>query len=331
MFRLCLLVMGVYFHAPRLIQLATYNSNELAKLVQDFSRADVIVFVGGGYLRSKKGLSQSLNVLMNLLPFGLAHYSRAKKIVAPISIGPFAQNWQKWLTARIIKKFDVVAVRERYSFATIKPYNLRHVIRTSDHALLVKPKRIQNKKSQSIIGFTIRQWLKGEEQIKLEHAYATALATLANKTLSIIQPIIQVDAPKFGEGDAEVTKRVVRILHTLRAPVLPTIHVKSVTHAKAVYGQLDLLVGMRMHSNILAAVQGVPFVAVSYEYKTEGIARDLELGSVCIRCEEVTPNKLLNLLKKAFTHKEQLAKQMNESLLKIQKKDSLQWQRIFQS
>lgn len=329
--RLCILVVGVYVHAPQLIKLATFKSNELAKLVQDFTRADVIVFVGGGYLRSKKGLSQSLNALMNLLPFGLAHYSRAKKIVAPISIGPFAQNWQKWLTAQVMKNFDVVAVRERYSFATIEPSGIKNLIRKSDHALLVKSNRKINKKSNPVIGFTIRQWMKDQDQAKLEDAYAIALATHAKKTASKIQPIVQVDAPKFGEGDGQVTERVVKLLQKLDAPVLPTIQVKSVSHAKAVYGQLDLLVGMRMHSNILAAVQGVPFVAVSYEYKTEGIARDLQLGSVCIRCEDVTTTKMQNLLKKAFIHKNRLAKQMNKSLLAIQKKDSLQWQRILQS
>jgi colanic acid/amylovoran biosynthesis protein len=124
---------------------------------------------------------------------------------------------------------------------------------------------------------------------------------------------------------------VIAQLKKLNAGVLPIIKIKSVSHAKKVYGQLDLLVGMRMHSNILAAVQGVPFVAVSYEYKTEGIARDLQLGSVCIRCEEVNSNNLQKLVKKAFAQRGQLAKHMNDALLEIQSRDSLLWQRILQS
>lgn len=329
--RLLLLVIGAYFKIPAIIKLASFKSQSLSDLVQDFTEADIIIFVGGGYLRSKKGISQSLNLLMNLLPFGFAHVTRARKIIAPISIGPFGSGWHKWFTAQVIKKFDLVAVRERYSFNAMKPYRINNLIRTSDHALLVKSTRMRKAKSTPVIGFTIRQWLKGDDQAKLENAYATALALVSQSTSSRIQPIIQVDAPKFGEGDGEVTARVVKHLKKLNAAVLPITQIKSVSHAKTVYGQLDLLVGMRMHSNILAAVQGVPFVAVSYEYKTEGIARDLQLGSVCIRCEDVNSANLQKLVKKAFAQRGELAKQMNDALSKIQSRDSLHWQRILQA
>lgn len=329
--RLLILVIGAYFNIPSIVKLATFKSQSLSDLVQDFTEADIIIFVGGGYLRSKIGVSQSLNLLMNLLPFGFAHFTHAKKVIAPISIGPFGSGWHKWFTAQVIKKFDIVAVRERFSFNAMKPYEINNLLRTSDHALLVEPNRMSKVKSIPVIGFTIRQWLKGDDQTKLENAYATALALVSQSTSSKIQPIIQVDAPHFGEGDAEVTARVIAQLKKLNAGVLPIIKIKSVSHAKKVYGQLDLLVGMRMHSNILAAVQGVPFVAVSYEYKTEGIARDLQLGSVCIRCEEVNSNNLQKLVKKAFAQRGQLAKHMNDALLEIQSRDSLLWQRILQS
>jgi colanic acid/amylovoran biosynthesis protein len=46
---------------------------------------------------------------------------------------------------------------------------------------------------------------------------------------------------------------------------------------KAMYGDLDLLVGTRFHSVIFAMTSSVPVLAIEYEHKTSGIMHDLGL------------------------------------------------------
>ncbi len=327
MLRLSMVVIGLYCHLPLLVKLATFRSKTLKKLVQDFVQADMIVFVGGGYLRSKNGFSQSLNVLMNLYAFALANCVEGKKIVAPISIGPFAHAWHKRITARILRPMDVVAVREGISYAAMQTQGIPNLIRSCDHALLVPPHT--NNKAHSVspacIGFTIRDWLKPREQANLENAYVQALATIAQESGARIMPIVQVDAPHFGEGDAAVTRRIVAGLKELGIQPLPIARAQNVNHAKKVYGRLDLLLGMRMHSNILAAIQGVPFVAVSYEYKTEGIARDLGLHQFCLPCNQVTPQKLLEKVNQAYTNRISAAEGMQQKLDQLKKRETKRW------
>lgn len=48
---------------------------------------------------------------------------------------------------------------------------------------------------------------------------------------------------------------------------------------KAVYGQMDVFIGTRMHSNIFALSSGVPVLAIAYRYKTRGLMETLGLES----------------------------------------------------
>jgi polysaccharide pyruvyl transferase WcaK-like protein len=50
----------------------------------------------------------------------------------------------------------------------------------------------------------------------------------------------------------------------------------------AVYSQCELMIGTRMHANILALLAGVPVVAIAYEHKTTGIMRMLELDEYVV-------------------------------------------------
>jgi colanic acid/amylovoran biosynthesis protein len=103
------------------------------------------------------------------------------------------------------------------------------------------------------------------------------------------------------------------------------VKIKNVTHAKEVYGGLTLLVGMRMHSNIIAATQGVPFVAVAYEYKTQGIASDLGLEDYSLVCEKVTGDTLYAQVHLMLERIDEVKKLMSSRLAMIQEKEIRLW------
>src|SRR3989344_1075291 len=86
--------------------------NQLRQLLRDFFACDVIILAGGGYLRSKPGITQSLNLLMLLAIIYVAKLSCKPVLVAPISFGPFAHKWQKRLSAKALKNLVAVQLRE---------------------------------------------------------------------------------------------------------------------------------------------------------------------------------------------------------------------------
>lgn len=318
---------GLTLRWQSLLSAITKRESVVGDILNDFLSANVIVTVGGGYLRSKPGISQALNFLMILSPFALANFSSARKIISPISVGPFAQSWQGKVAAKVVRSFDVVAVRERFSFALVKSLGVIQVQLASDHALLLPQKTIKKRSASKKIriGFTVRPWLAESEQLSLESAYATTLASMYKKYGATIVPIVQVNAAHFGEDDALATKRVMVRLARLGVPVAPAIYIENVDHGLNTYGALDLLIGMRMHSNIFAGTQGTPFVPISYEYKTEGISEDFGLHDFCIKCSDVTEENLLATVQKLINRRSNVEKQMMLRLQKIQKSEAERW------
>jgi len=301
---------------------------QLTSLINDYKNADLIVFAGGGYLRSRKGIKQSLNLFMQLLHFKFAELFSAKKIVSPISVGPFGCKWQEKIVAGELSKMDLVAVREEISYKMLEKYKMKNLILSSDFALLIKKINKKKVNSDFTLGFTVREWLKGNKYKKFEDSFVESIQKFSKNTGAKIQPIVQVDASMYGEDDASVTKKIAEKLGKKKLGVSKIIKINNVNEALDVYSNIDLLLGMRMHSNIFAAIQGTPFVALSYEYKTEGIAKQLSMEKYCIRCEDVNKDSLYKILMDAYKNRSYLRKELINSVEEIQNREIKRWGNI---
>ena len=129
-----------------------------------------------------------------------------------------------------------------------------------------------------------------------------------------ILPIIQVTGI---DDDTKTTKSIIDILAREGISTEKIKTIKNIEEAKTVYASLDIMLGMRMHSNVIAATQGIPFVAVSYEYKTEGIAKYLGMIDYCIKQENVTGEKLFELLRNVYFNRVELSARIINSIKTI--------------
>src|SRR5207248_2483287 len=77
--------------------------------------------------------------------------------------------------------------------------------------------------------------------------------------------------PLGGASDAEVSTMVIRKCRT--APVL--LPEASLSRTANIIGRAKLVLGMRLHALILAARQGVPFIAIPYDPKVTSFCNDL--------------------------------------------------------
>ena len=326
-----LLVCFAYFAIRMNMNIVPFLPVTLRKIIKDYQLADTIIFVGGGYLRSNKGLKQSLNLLMQLVPFIFSKLFDAKRIVAPISFGPFAYKWQEKFAANLLKDFDVVTVREDISFKILEKYQIHNLILSSDHALLLKRNfhtKQLNTHKRFTLGFTIRNWGSSEEQQKIEDVIVNSIETVSKSMALQIQPIVQVDAPQYGDEDEKVTRRIVQGLIERGIKVLPIIINHSLSKALKTYASIDLLIGMRMHSNILAAIQGIPFIGIAYEHKTRGIARLLNHEKYVIDDHQVNHKILSSLILTVKNRYKEIVVLMTQALLGIQEKELKRWQMI---
>ena len=306
------------------------GESQLLDIVNDYRKADLIIFAGGGYLRSKTGFTQTLNLLMMLFMLRFSRLFSVKKIIGPISFGPFGYKWHERISARVLKNFDVVAIREKVSFDSIKKFKIKNLILSSDHAFFIKAPDYPKLKNEEIaVGFTIRNWLERDKQNMFEGAVIDALEQFSRGKNMIIQPIVQAIGRKYEESDLPATERIRKVLLERNVRVAETKQILDVNDALRTYNKLDLLLGMRMHSNIISALVGTPFVVISYEHKSKGIADSLGMAEYCIPCEKVNANNLLMLLDQLYGRREIVKTKIAQSLVALQKRELATWHAIF--
>lgn len=296
------------------------------KLIKDYEQADLIVFVGGGYLRSKKGITQSINLLMLLTHIWLPKLLNKKAIMGPVSIGPFVYSWQEKLTCDVLKDLGRVFVRESFSMDLTKRNGLNNVSFMIDSALFLNVPKTNNLRNRSI-GFTIRNWLNGFGQDNLESTLTETLYKFCKKNKLSVQPIVQTMGIKYGDKDVEITGRIANELTARGIKVNKPIHLSDATEAIKAYSKVDTLIGMRMHSNILSGLQGTPFLPISYEYKTDGISKQLGVSKYLIKCEEVTTTNLGKNLTEIYKKRKAISKLLLSRVKSLQSSSLLEWKK----
>ncbi len=305
---------------------------QLEKLLEDYKKADLLIFAPGGYLRSQRGITQTLNLLMILSMFFLAKILHKKTIIAPISFGPFAYKWQEKLSAKLINGFSLVAAREKISYKIMSSYRIKNLIYSSDMALLINGKKKDiNHKKKFILGFTFRNWFDDTNQVILERKFIDAIKKFSAKSDIIVKPLIQVNAPTYGDYDSQITKNIYSKLLNKGVHMLPYEGSENVFSMMKQYAKLDALLGMRMHSNILAAVSGVPFVALAYEHKTSGITRQLGMSRYCLSVKDLESEKIFKLLIEVKKKNDSLRKHLLSKVNEIKKRELPRWSTIFKS
>jgi colanic acid/amylovoran biosynthesis protein len=285
-----------------------YLPEHIRRVAELYRQADLIVPVGGGYIRSRKGLLNRLNVPLLLHPLLFSYLLGKPTVLYSQSVGPFQHRSEEALAAFILRRMTLILLREDTSMALLERLGVgRNVRRAVDSGFLLQStaavnlrKRYRIPTGKLLVGVTVRAWLQGAAQDNYEAAGAGALDSVIEVANAHVVFIPQVTAAK-GDDDRIVSRRVYdRIRHNASATLVedtPDHH-----DIKAMYDNLDLLLGTRFHSVIFSLTSYVPVLAIEYEHKTGGIMRDLELEQWVISMEGATAQKLTTLLHKLVRH-----------------------------
>lgn len=305
------LLWAVWYH---LAEAHLYLPKHLREIAMSYQEADLIVPVGGGYIRSRKGLMHRFNIPLLLHPLLLGYILGKPTILYAQSVGPFQNKFEELLVAFVLRRMTLIMLREDTSVALLARIGVSsNVTRAVDSGFLLgSRKKVALRKTYHIspsallVGVTVRDWLKGEAQKRYEQAVAKALDNLIETSNAHVFFIPQVTAAR-GDDDRVVSRRVRDLMQHTAATTLvedtPDHH-----RIKALYDNLDILLGTRFHSVIFSLTSHVPVLAIEYEHKTSGIMRDLGLEDWVVKIEDVTAAGLTTLLQKLA--KEQAKYQM---------------------
>lgn len=262
-------------------------------------RADAVIGVGGTYLNDN---------YRRELPGRLWELWLAKRLGKPValvghSLGPFRGRLYRQAFRRVVRRLDLVTVRDDRSLRLVVGAGPR-VARTGDTAFCLTPRAreagLRHLAAEGIpeaggqrIGLSVRAWpfYGAADPAALAARYEAEMTALCDRLTERPGRQVVLVSTCSGHNGYTADDRVpaARIRKGMRRPeravVVQGFHPPS--DLAAMLGCLDLHIGTRMHSNILALLAGTPVVGIAYEFKTTELFAQMGMADLCFPIESV--------------------------------------------
>lgn len=289
---------------------AVYRLNypEIARVM---SKSQLLISGGGSLLQdvtSDRSLYYYLSIMM-----------LAKKLGKPVmlyaqGIGPVQGTLAQGAMRYIGNMVDLITVRDDGSYEELKRLRVTAppIYITADPVLAMHPvdrqigRSILQQHGQAgvapLIGISVREWKDwGHYKQVLAHAADQMMEEFGARVVFI---------PMQWPDDLSVSQKIAGRMKN-KSTVLPGEYTTS--ELLSLVGNLDLLIGIRLHALIFAAVMQVPMTGISYDPK---IDRFLEtIGERhCGTLKTVTAGNLLGRVRQLWTERKQTNHQRVEHI-----------------
>jgi len=278
------------------------------KIIGLFRHSDMFISGGGGLL-------QDIFRLRSVIYYGgliiLARLLGLQTMVYAQGIGPLNRKLARALTRWAFSFADLITVRDPQSKKLLQEIGVKKdVIVTADPAFALKPisrayqqvgqqavsehpsalERMFGKLKKPIVGIAMRDWA-GADLDK----FAFVADRLIEK-LSATIVFIPMKYPNDLTTSKNVTNRMDNDAKIFEFP-------SSIETMEAI-GELDFLIGIPLHSLVMAAKQSVPFMAILYDPKVNNflklIDHEFSLPLEGFDVDEVIDKVKLSLNKKSY-------------------------------
>ena len=244
------------------------------RLLRAIGEADLVISGGGSLLQdvtSKRSLIYYLSII------AAAKWKGRKVMLFAQGIGPIRNRLMRLLTRLVVSKADVITVRDRDSAEELARMGVpvAKVEVTADPVLMLNPEsKVMGKAIlaeagldpyKPIIGVSVREWPENQRCLK---QLATALGKLSEKYNAQIAIL-----PLQVSMDLKDSQLLQGYLPKIRNRVALLQGDYSTEEFLSIIGSFRLLIGMRLHALIFAAVMKVPLMAISYDPKVDSFLK----------------------------------------------------------
>ena len=244
------------------------------RLLRAIGEADLVISGGGSLLQdvtSKRSLIYYLSII------AAAKWKGRKVMLFAQGIGPIRNRLMRLLTRLVVNKADAITVRDRDSVEELARMGVPavKVEVTADPVLMLNPEsKVMGKAIlaeagldpyKPIIGVSVREWPENQRCLK---QLATALGKLSEKYNAQIAIL-----PLQVSMDLKDSQLLQSYLPKIRNRVALLQGDYSTEEFLSIIGSFRLLIGMRLHALIFAAVMKVPLMAISYDPKVDSFLK----------------------------------------------------------
>jgi polysaccharide pyruvyl transferase CsaB len=256
------------------------NRWKIFEVLKALARCDLLISGGGSLLQDVSSSNSPLYYLGIIL---LAKFLDKPIMIYAQGIGPLKKKRNRRLTAWLLNGVNKITVRDQESKEDLAAMGIQQeIIVTADPVLGLNKKEVDEKlgreilerygltrsEDEKLLGVYLRPWGKNE--------YLPALIEALNQMLKKGWQIVFV--PMQFPGDIPVAREALHLLHNHQGLLLKEGY--SPEELLSLTKNFDLIVGMRLHSLIMAVVAGVPMVGLSYDPKVDRFLR--QAGQVAL-------------------------------------------------
>ncbi len=275
------------------------NRWKLTEIATAIRTSDGVISGGGSLLQDETG---NRSVIYYSAIMWIAKLFRKPYFIYAQGIGPLKSGRNKKIVRFTLTGSKLLTVRDIESkqlLETIGVKNDIHLVPDPvlgiDHSVVATEPRIVE---APFIAVSVRDW-------PTEYNYKKKLAHSLDELVRSGYDIVFI--PMHGKADAETAEETIALMKE-EAIVAP--HDGTITQKIAWITQSELLIGMRLHALIFAAVGDIPFVALSYDPKINSFTKLCNQPLAAHVNEDWDPEVLTSLAKRQLTNRKEAIEQM---------------------
>ncbi len=265
-------------------------------------RARTVIWTGGLDLQDDSSLIKLVHTWLVFLSYRLLGL---RILLANQGAGPLTTSAGRWLAKQVLRQVDVALVRDKGSYDLLRPLmDERRLMLGADGIFLAEPWRSGAMEGgaplaggQPVIGLNLRLWFHfSNSWIPYQfarHRYTERAREPMNRVVTAVSSTIAALRERQGarivlfsmyEPGVESWEDDRWLLERVKANFAGDDNVQlaggnpTIVDLCREFSQLDLMIGMRLHSTLLALRAGVPAIHLAYTLKGHDIYADLGLA-----------------------------------------------------
>lgn len=289
------------------------NRKSIKSIISAVRKSDLLISGGGSLLQD---VTSKKSILYYLIIMWMAQLFRKKIFIYSQGIGPINSNLNRSLTARTLSKVSGIVVRDEASkeFLAEIGVSVDKVVVTADPVLRIKPasliigqkilqkEGIQINKDKLTVGFAIKERKLDSEFVNELCIAMERLINEKNAQIVLIPFHFSEDVSIIEEIENRLGEKVYSIKH------------KYLTEEMlSIIGNMDLLVGVRLHALIHSAIMNVPMIGISYDPKINSFMKSIGMKAMC-SIYDFNNQDFLEEFNKTIEYRDELQKRVQEKL-----------------
>jgi len=255
------------------------NNPNWDKFNTDLETADLLVFGGGNAIFDLTQHSSGYFMFSQIVEQSRKHH--VPTFAFSIGIGPFLTKKQQQGAVNALAKTDYVTLRDKKSYSYVN--HLDNSYLSIDPVFGLEKVVKKPRAGRKTIGLSVIDLINNKQTTEENNQYIQDVVTLIRRN-DQYQIILYSSEPKDYQTVRAVYKEVSQLEHVSLE------YIDTIDKLLDLYSRLDLVIGARMHSLIVAVSQDIPIIGLSWQPKVHAMFDMIEESESVFPISDIQKN-----------------------------------------